>query len=103
MTRLRKAVLEWVECTIASEWPGGGDTARRELAESLVAIGEKYQVPDEVLIQWIHMHEPHPAAWKRECEDYAETRRRILEAAENTPEQRTLLDLPRPPSGFGPR
>ena len=101
MTQLRRAVLEWVERTITSEWPQEQRTD--ELSETLVAIGEKYSVPDEVLIQWLHLHAPNPVQWRWECERYEETRRKILEAAQNEPEQRNLLDLPRPPSGFDPR
>lgn len=101
MTRLRKAVLDWVERTVVAEWPQ--EQKPDELAETLVSIGEHFQVPDEVLIQWLHLNAPCVPAWRRCCEEYVETRKRIFEAAEAAPEQRTLLDLPRPPSGFDPR
>lgn len=78
--KVREAAIEWVHRVIAATWPR--EQCPDELAETLVAIGELHDVPDEALIQWLHFHRPEPARWHGECERYVEARKQLLAAAE---------------------
>lgn len=100
MKRLREEVLDWVARTIAKEWPH--EPSPHLLAETLVAIGELYQVPDEVLLYWLHHNSPSPALWGGHCKEYVEARRKVLEAGQKAAQQETLFDS-KPASGFDPR
>ncbi len=96
--KVREAAVEWVHRVIGSQWPH--EQRPDELAESLVAVAEKYDVPDEALIQWLHFNSPSPALWRVFAEHYMAARQEMLEAAQ--PEQQDLLDV-KPLSGFDPR
>lgn len=76
---VRTAAVDAVTRIISVQWPT--EQQPEQLAEALVAIGEKYDVPDEGLMEWIYFHRPAPRAWRALCEQYA-ARKILLDTQE---------------------
>lgn len=80
--RPREIAVGWVEHALVTAHPH--EQRPDELAQSLVAIAEKFNVADELLIEWIHKCiAPTTASWRMWCESYEEERQRAMEAGGN--------------------
>ncbi len=80
MTTAREASLDWTRRALAEELRDHTASIGTR-AENLVAIAERYHVPTEELILWIHAdcagRQWSAAEFRRYCEEYAELRKKL--------------------------
>lgn len=72
MTSPHETAVDWARRALAEELPGDASVDTR--AENLVAIAERYAIPIEALIKWIHLRSPEKgwtaAEWTGWCDKY---------------------------------
>jgi hypothetical protein len=65
--------LDWVKHSLAQELPAADVAHVTVIAQKLIAIAERFSVPVETLVQWIHKAGPGRtvSGWRAWCAVYA--------------------------------
>lgn len=90
MTRPRDAALAWIQNQLRLAFPENNPLQLSDYGDSLFAIAEQYDIPDESLIWWIHQRHSNkdfsPRAWRLWCARYADAALRLPTEALTPPE-----------------